>query len=49
MVLGLCIVIAYIFVRGLLGVMYEIASWAVTKFDGPDNEENSNPPQAENK
>jgi len=38
MVLGLCLVVAYIFMRGLLGVSYEAASWAVKKFDGPDNE-----------
>ncbi len=38
--LWICIVLAYFFMRGLLGISYEIASWAVAKLDGPgpDNE-----------
>ena len=31
----LCVGFVYIFVRGLLGVLYEIASWAVVKLNGP--------------
>jgi len=37
----LCIGVAYIFMRGLLGVFYEVASWVVKKLDGPDNEKDS--------
>ncbi len=37
-VLGICLLVAYIFVRGLLGVMYELASLIVRILNGPDNE-----------
>jgi hypothetical protein len=47
LVLGLCICtgISYIFMRGFLGVTYELANWAVTKLNGPDNERDPNPPR----
>jgi len=31
----LSIVFVYIFVRGILGVMYETADWAIRVLDGP--------------
>ena len=31
-----CIGLAFIFFRGLLGVMYEIADWTVKKLDSSD-------------
>jgi hypothetical protein len=34
----LCIVFVYIFIRGLLGIFYEVASWTVKILNGPDNE-----------
>ncbi len=43
--LWICIVFAYFFMRGLLGIFYDIASWAVVKLDGPDNEGDPNPPR----
>jgi len=43
--LGLCILVAYIFVRGCLGVMYEAADWAIRVLDGSDNKKDSSPPQ----
>ena len=32
-VLFVCVGLAYIFVRGLLGIMYEVASWMVKVLD----------------
>ncbi len=31
-----CIGISYFFMRGLLGVLYEIADWTVKKLDSSD-------------
>ena len=31
--LGLCLGVAYIFMRGLLGVFYEVATWVVHVLD----------------
>ncbi len=36
--LGLCVAVAYFFMRGLLGVSYEVANWVFKKLDGLDDE-----------